>query len=238
MWPIFNKGLGDFLKGVREAGFTLIEVMIAVAILAVISLLVWQTTSSNLKAKDRYESRSEFFHMIATSLNTMAEELSSTYIFSSGDQLGMGISGDLTTRSLFKGEENQVTFTSFAHLRLMKNSKESDQAEMAYYLKSNTEERGLHDLMKREESPPNHEPEEGGVTYLVLEGLKRLEFRYYDGEKFEWREDWDSSQFDHKDKIPRAVQITMAMVDPEDDEKELVLSTMALLDLSPGPNDF
>ncbi|MBI3540649.1 MAG: hypothetical protein HY073_00640 [Deltaproteobacteria bacterium] len=73
----------------------------------------------------------------------------------------------------------------------------------------------------------------------LLEGVKELNFRYFNSQKNEFSDEWDSTKMDYIGKMPRAVEITMVVQDSNDEEGEpLRFSTVVLLEMAPGPNDF
>ncbi len=228
----------------NENGFTLIEVLIAVVLLAIISLLVWQSMGSSIGSKDRSEKREGTYRAATLTMDRMTRDLSMAVLFSNLDFLGVSPNGEQMTKSVFigtnSGDQDQLTFDTLSHVRYIKDVKESDLSEVTYFLEKDTESEqpGLYLLKKREKSPPDANPAEGGTAMTLLEGVKELNFRYYDPAKTEFKDEWDSTKLDNLNKLPRAVEITLVVQDPNDEEASLRFATLALLEMSPGPNDF
>ncbi len=231
------------LKRSHQEGFTLIEIMIAVVILAIISLLLWQSTYVLMHAKERYELEDERFHEVILALSRMADDLSMAFLYQSKDHTGSSGTGEAQRVIRFYGKENgdqdELHFASFSNLRFIRGSRENEQAEISYMLKKREgEEESGWDLIKRTQSPPDREPEAGGNEYVVLENVKEFKLQYYDEGRKEWRREWDSASVDFNKRIPKAVEIAIVIEDPLVPEETKTFTTTALLEMSPGPNDF
>lgn len=232
----------------RPGGFTLIEVLVAVTLLAIISLLVFQAMGTSSSSKERFEKKDDLFRAAALSLDRMTRDLAMAVLFSDVEFLGVSPSGEQSTKNLFtaknNGDQDKVTFDTVSHIRYLKDVKESDLAEVTYFLEplesgeGEAPTTGLFVLKKREISPPGNTPEEGGTVTNLLEGVRELNFRYYDTGKREFVDEWDSTKIDNLNKLPRAVEITLVVQDPVDEETTHRFSTIQLLEMYPGPNDF
>lgn len=214
-------------------GFTLIEVLVAIAILAVISILVWQASGSTLTSKERFEKEDEEFQAATLALDRMARDLEGAVLFANPEFLGRSSSGELRTKTVFigkdEGDQDQVVLFTLTHIRYLKDAKESDQAEVSYFLEMDPEHPGLFRLKKRESSPPDAEPEEGGEVITLLESVKELNFRYFDAPRGEFYSSWDSTKMDQLNRLPRAVEILLVVQDPVNEEKTLRFQTTAFL---------
>ncbi|MBI2082785.1 MAG: prepilin-type N-terminal cleavage/methylation domain-containing protein [Deltaproteobacteria bacterium] len=227
----------------NQRGFTLIEVLIAITLLAIISLLVWQAAGTTFASKERFDTRYEIFQSAGLSLQQMTKELESAYLYSTPDFLGRSGAGEQRVKTVFigsdEGDQDSLTFTTLTHVRYLKDSKESDQAEVSYFLEPDEEsEQELWVLKKREQSPPDADSKEGGRTSILFKGISELNFRYFDSVKGEFVESWDSSSLDNINKLPRAVEILLIVQDPMDEEVTHRFLTTAFLGMAPGPNDF
>jgi general secretion pathway protein J len=224
-------------------GFTLIEVMIGTALVAMIALLIWQSSAVLLSTKDRYQEEDIAVQEAMLALSRMADDFSMAYLLQSDDHLGSTGPGEKHYKIAFIGKDNgdrdEVHFGSLANIRYLKGQHESDQAEISYSLEK-PEDNDSNDwnLVKRVQSPPDLEPEKGGNSFVMLEGVKELQLQYYDSQKDDWKRNWDSSEIEFRKQLPRAVQVTLVIPDPVNDELTLSFTTTASLAMSPGPNDF
>ncbi len=229
----------------RQDAFTLIEIMIAVVLLGVISLLLWQSMGAAINSKERSEKREQAYRGAALVLNRLTRELSMCVLYSSLEFLGISSSSEQMTKSVLiganNGDQDKLTFDTFSHIRYLKDTKESDLAEVTYFLEKTESEdaaAGEFDLKIREKSPLDNEPDKGGKVMTLLEGVKELNFRYYDPVKNEYKDEWDTTKIDYGNRLPRAVEITLVIQDPVDEDNTIRFQTIALLEMAPGPNDF
>ncbi|HWN68602.1 MAG TPA: prepilin-type N-terminal cleavage/methylation domain-containing protein, partial [Haliangium sp.] len=82
-----------------QAGMTLIEVLIAMAMVSFMLVMAWSTTTSVADAQKYFEDVQERNHEIRVALNRMARDISSAYISGNEDK-----SLD-NRRTLFIGKE-------------------------------------------------------------------------------------------------------------------------------------
>lgn len=205
-----------------EGGFTLIEVMIAVAILAVMSVLIYTSVSQTIASKDDTEKKDEINHSAALAMTKMASDLEMAFLLNGPDFLGS--QGFMKT--VFTGTEEKMNFPSLSHTRYFKDSPEADFGEVGYFLEDDKEEQGNKILMRRESKKVDEKPEEGGVSDPLLDHVKSIHFEFYDAQKKDWVKSWDSSQLETANRLPRAVKIEIQVMDKESEEP-LRYSTIA-----------
>ena len=234
MWSRMSRG---------SRGFTLLEVMVSVAILGFISIGVWQALSGNLRAKERVEKRDEFISSVTLVLERIAEEIQMAFLHSENSPaMGRAPNGEILTKTAFMGRnvgwQDELTFNSFSHIRYQEGAKECDQAEIAYKVVSDPDLPGLWLLKKRDNSPIDAHPEEGGKERALLSRLKVFNLRYYDERKGEWSDEWDTTRLDWAGRLPTSVEVTLKVQDPENEEVVWPFKIVASPGLAPGPNDF
>lgn len=215
-------------------GFSLLEILIAVAILAIVLLLTYQTSSQTLKTKKRIEEKELVYHAGRVAMEKMTLDIAQAFLVTTKEHQG-DAQGSPLMKTVFKGDESSLYFASLSHIRLFRDSKESEQTEIGYHLERDPDSDGQ--ILERREAPfVDANPEEGGRWIPLTEGVKELKLEYYDGEQDDWVSSWDSN-FDKKDRLPKGVRIRLTLRHPSSDEKEIVLSTIASLGLE-GPIDF
>lgn len=231
----------------NSSGFTLIEVMVAMVILTIISLQIWQTSAVSMNAKERYELEDIRFHEVAMALARIADDLTMAYLYVSEDHLGNTGVGEPIREIRFvgkdSGERDELHFAAFSNFRYLRSQRASDQEEVSYFLRQGEEndrrEVGSEwNLVRRSQSPPDREPEEGGQEYVLLEEVTELAFQFYNEKRGEWLKDWDSAQIEFNKTLPKAVEITITIPDPLEPDEKRSFTTTALLEMAPGPNDF
>ncbi|MFL5363696.1 MAG: type II secretion system protein J, partial [Myxococcales bacterium] len=129
-------------------GFTLLEVMIAVAILGLIGGLTWKAFDSAADLKSRIERAEERDQTVRGAMNRIAREVSMTFLTEHYDRKRFR---ERPTRFVLKNgrREADLTFTSFANERLAIDAKEGDQALFEYKLGNDPDVSGRRNLYRR-----------------------------------------------------------------------------------------
>jgi len=197
----------------RARGFTLIEVMVACAILAMVSTLVWGSFTETFHTKSAVEAQSVRYRTVRVALERMARELSMAYLSQNELQ-------QTDRRTLFagkrKGSFDEVTFSYFGHQRLYQDANECDTAVVVYYGDRNRDDSRKTDLYRRETRrlqylKPDDQP---GEVDVVCDDVVGLRFEYWDARDKQWREEWVTNSADGQpDRLPGRIRITLTVHD-------------------------
>ncbi len=186
-------------------GFTLMEVLIATAILAIVLAIVYGSFVQTKRVIGRAEGAVNELRGVRAAFNRIMWDLSMAFV---SPQLP-----DQTDTSTFlvgrddyaAGYPNDsIDFTSYSNRIRNKDAKESDQIEVGYYLKKSFD--GGSVLMKREKKRIDKNPMSGGKSFELSEDVVGLNFRYLD--EGAWLDSWDS-RTKSSAAIPEAVEITI-----------------------------
>lgn len=194
-------------------GFTLLEVMISVAILAMISVLSWQSTTQMMNSQDIANDRDEEIHALRLTFDKFFTDLSQAFLVSQ-DHKGL----KLSSQPAFIGKKESLDFASFSGRRYFASTVGGDECEVGYVLEADEEDAGTYKLMRRQVGIIDDKPEEGGKAYPLLESVKQIQFEFYDPKTKEWAPEWNSTQVSKHDRLPRAVRVTLTMEDKEKGE--------------------
>lgn len=210
-------------------GFTLMEVMIAVAITALMGTVVAMAFTTGFNAKEVVEAEADRYRMLRTAMNRMVREIGSAYVSDRYDLKRFRDQNDRPTN--FIGERDRLLFTTFAHQRLYTDSKESDQTVVEYFVESSREPgaNGRQDLMRRQNPNVGERMDRGGTTDVLYEGVKGVEFAYWDTEKEEWDDEWDTRRAERKSILPTRVRITLIALDENGKEARYTTQTRIML---------
>jgi general secretion pathway protein J len=210
-------------------GFTLMEIMIAVAITALMGAMVSMAFQTGFHAKEVVETEADHYRMLRVSMNRMAREIGSAFVSDRYDVTRFRDQNDRPTN--FVGEQDRLLLTTFAHQRMYTDAKESDQAIVEYFVESSPdrESNGRQDLMRRVNPNVEGRMDRGGTTDVLFEGVKRLEFAYWDSERKEWEDEWDTRRADQKSKLPTRVRITLVALDENGKEVSYTTQTRVML---------
>jgi general secretion pathway protein J len=203
------------LKPARRAaarGMTMIEVVVAIGILAMVGVLIHGVIDSLSRGKKGEGMRSERVHDGREALQRVVRDLSSAYL-----SMHVPTSQALQTeKTAFVGRHStqfdRIDFASFAHRRTDRDSHESDQAEVGYFVAPDPDVTDKMDLVRREQTPIDLDPLKGGISDLVAENLEAFELRYLDPLTGQWVETWDSTQVTGQpNRVPLAVRIKLVI---------------------------
>ena len=202
-------------------GFTLVEVMIALGLLAVIAVATQQALSTSFDIKSTVTASNERHHEARQIMTRLSREIRMAFIRAEVPQQFREEKPAVMTR--FFGEEDELTFSSTAHLRIRPNRRESDQCEIGYFLKSdsNSDYRGK-TLYRRESTIVDDKPKRGGHIWPVAQGIKEFRVEYWDDAKEigddAWQRTWDSHEDENSPLLPARVRITLELEMPDGGE--------------------
>ena len=210
-------------------GFTLMEVMIAVAITAFMGALIATSFNSTFKSKQVIESEAERYRMLGSALTRMSREIGAAFVSDRFDLRRYRDAYDRPTN--FVGDKERLLFTSLAHERLYTDAKESDQMVVEYSVKTSTERnaRGRRDLIRRENPILDEKMDRGGTEDVLFEDIQRIEFSYWDSDKKEWVSEWDTRRLERKSYLPTRVRVIIVAKDENGKEMRYSTQTRVIL---------
>jgi len=198
-------------------GFTLIEVLIAIFIFALVASAIFTAYTGTFRIIDESESRADIYEMAGIALERISEDLESAYFSNIAQTPGSDKAN--SEMVLFVGEKKELMgrscgalrFLSLAHLTFSEEEPIAEPTEIVYYVATKGEE-GLLQLY-RSDTPLGHErPDSASGGLLLCEGLSSIDFTYYDSDG-EPHETWNSEEGESKGKLPSRVSILMEFAD-------------------------
>ncbi|MBL0693853.1 type II secretion system protein GspJ [Comamonas sp. JC664] len=210
-------------------GFTLMEVMVAVAITALMGTVVAMAFQTGLTAKETVEVDADRYRQVRVAMNRMGREIGSAFVSDRYDNTRFRDQNDRPTN--FVGKRDRLLFTTFAHQRLYTDVKESDQAIVEYFVETAADRQanGRMDLKRRVNANIDERMEEGGHVDVLFEGVKELQFEYWDSDKREWDDEWDTRRTERKTILPTRVRVTVVAVDETGKEARYVTQARIML---------
>jgi general secretion pathway protein J len=200
----------------RASGFTLIEILLAMAILAFITTIMWGSFSQTATNKRALEAAQERVHTARVALMRMARELEMAYTATETSP-GAYTRTFLTASS--QASVDQVSFSTFAHQRLRGGLAESDTSIVTYYGERDPDDPRVTNLMRREtrrlqaEDPTTLAAE----AYVLCPDVARVKVTFYDYKKKEWEHDWNTHTVG-AEYLPSHVRISLTVVDERGQE--------------------
>ncbi len=217
-------------------GFTLLEVLIAVAILALIGGLTWKSFDGAYSVKARIEQAEERDQMVRGALNRLAREVSMSFLSEHYDRKRYRERPTLW-RLRDGRREADLIFTSFAHERLHLDAKESDQALFEYSLGPDPQDGSKRDLFRRVKPLLDEDPERGGDKAVLAEGVVAFSVEAWEPKDREWRAEWNSNGADRTGGVLVPPRVKLSLTVRGDDGKDKTYTTQAKIFLT-QPLDF
>jgi general secretion pathway protein J len=196
----------------RARGMTMIELMVAIGILAMVAVLIHGVIDSLSRGRKGEGMRAERAHEGREAMQRIVRDLSGAFL----SMHVPPVPALMTERTAFVGKStppyDRLDFTAFAHLRTERDSHESDQAEVGYFVVKDPDVPEKMDLVRREQTPIDYEPLKGGVVNVVAEDVDKFDVRFLDPQTSQWVETWDSMQVTGQpNRLPFEVDIMLVL---------------------------
>jgi general secretion pathway protein J len=209
----------------RNGGFTLLEIIIAIAILAIVFSSLYAAYSSTLETTEQVESERDIEQAARLGLMRMADDLASVYVQEaendSEDSPYRFVGG--SSDSLDQGD-TVVEFATSGHLDFDMIFPSLRINRVSYVLEKQAEEERSYRLVRREIPFAGLGGEEHKAEIEVADGVEQLTLTYV-GEEGQIAGQWDSQAPETKGLAPRLVYIRLQMAE---DKSRFFTTTVAL----------
>jgi general secretion pathway protein J len=173
---------------------SLVEVMVAMSIFAIVAGLMYSGFVQTSRNKERIEKQLDREHEIRNGIERIAQELATAYTSAQrniNESLRTMLTGLVAKE---EGSNTKIYFSSFSHRRLYRNAHESDQNELSYFVTQDPEETSKDVLARREQRRVDEDLEKGGQTQVLISNVTGFELSFFDPLTGEWSSTWDTTQ--------------------------------------------
>lgn len=252
----------------KTKGFTLVEIMIVLAIMASLSVLVSRALSQAIRSKEKIQEQIDTVSRLRDAVKLMERDINLAFHYADLDMelreltlktynsLAQGggqrtqqtppnpnlppvgtppaTAPPTTNAKLFPGEsepealrvdpstffvgrENELHFATMNQAQMSRSDRVADFIEVGYTwqdCKSIDGKTTTKCLWRRTHNWVDIEPEKGGDSLVLLEGVTEFGLKYIGPGKQDWVKDWNSKtspESSIKDKFPTAVEISITM---------------------------
>lgn len=213
----------SFHNSIRNnKAFTLIEVVIAVAILSTLSVLVATSLSRALKAKKKIQAEVTDVSSLRDAMKVLRADIHQAYNHVDFekeimDQIPKAKTQTVTAgtnpyqqqplipprqnkredpRTAFVGSDNKINFVTMNNARMMAGDMQADFIEVGYEVKTcqNLSNSGQSSqcLFRRVQKILDQDIEKGGLETVILENVTEFNLRYLIEGKEDWVKEWKS----------------------------------------------
>lgn len=224
-------------KSSAQAGFTLIEVLISIALLAVLSLLIYQTTSSTFSLNTRLSAESSDATSLLLGLQTIESDLTQIYTPVIGPASpppnstesvqafwSAPVRADGYRRARFVGSTEKVSFVANNNLRVEEDSPQSDFQKITWELDRGTD--NTYTLYRTNDWDAFRYKEDNAEKpkrMPILERLSSAKFSFYRLSDKSWQDQWDSESNYAKEesRFPDLIRLKIEGPDPTNNANQL-----------------
>ena len=194
----------------NQYGFTLLEVLIATAIMAGIVTVIYMsffTASRNVGQAEEIRDTSD---LVRTLVSKLSNDISNAYVNGQMAPLtvfyGKMVQPDTTSSSDNSIRYDEIYLTTLTNWR-RPDTQETDLWEVGYYFKQKPDGTGYVMIRREKRQLSKDVPAlEGGIEYAMTDRVKSLQFRYYNGST--WSDEWPNNA-----TLPKVVQISLLLDD-------------------------
>jgi len=206
-----------------QRGLTLIEVMIASAIMVIMMGLAWRTIANTSDTKRTFEKYEQRNHEIRMAMSRVVADFEAAYLSHNED------ASQSHPRTMFVAKSGtklpEIRFSTLGHRVLWADANESEQTVIQYLTRNNPDKSGAVDWVRREQRRPSNEPPDDLASDydILLSDVQAVKLEYFNWKNVEWQDGWDTTQSDgNKGWLPSRVRITVTVKDPGDHDYKLV----------------
>jgi prepilin-type N-terminal cleavage/methylation domain-containing protein len=195
----------------RSKGFTLLEVLISVAIMSGIVAVIYTTFFTAGRNVEQAETIRDTTDLVHTLVSKLSSDIANAYVNGGMNYpdapltifLGKKVESQA---GLQKSRYDEIYLTTLTNWRKL-GSKETDLWEVGYYFKEKPDGTG-YVMMRREKRELSKDvpAREGGVEYVMTDRVKSLQLRYKTGTT--WSDEWNNTT-----GLPKIVEITLLLDD-------------------------
>ncbi len=204
----------------RSSGFTLFEVLMAMAILGVLLSLLYMTFHQSMAAIAQTEERAEVTRQGRMVLERMTADLQGAFLPAQQQQLlRPAYVYGLVGKSTKEGDyfRDRIDFTASTPPYAVFDRGAGEIVEISYFLDHAPGAKGL-TLFRRQDLPGDGDLLRGGRTLAICDRVRGLNFVYFSREAVkeknaEGRKDWDTVQGAQSKQLPRRIAIELALED-------------------------
>ncbi len=192
----------------EDAGFTLTETLVAVLILSIVSLVSLGIFNSFAGTNQAMTERIDYLRNIELARNYIRDDLHNIANRPARNSLGG------TNASHFSSEVDNSGKNKTLLLRLTRGSNPLATADVTISPTETIEYWLMDDkLIRRSYDRPDPTMDTSYRDYVILSNVKDVDIRFFNGNI--WVDDWITGSRDEKKSLPRAVDFTWSVTDPQ-----------------------
>ncbi len=198
-----------------QSGLTIMEVLIAITVLAFMMAMAWRTISSTASTKKTVIAYEQRNHEIRMALRRVVADFEGAYL-STNEDPNLAATHPRTMFVAKSGSNvPEIRFSSLAHRPLWADANESEQTVISYLEHQDRETRALDWVRREQRRLSNENPEqEPAELDVLLRDIVKVEIDCWNWRNQEWQDTWNTMQSDgQRGQLPTRVRITVTVKD-------------------------
>ena len=212
-------------------GFTLLEVMIAISIMATILVILFGTYSAAVDRAARTRELSQIYHEARVLLQLIVNDLRSAYVKETTEQAQQAMQQIKTPPTFFVGEDHtefdkpadKIVFSTILPTQ-RPDVPDTEMCRVTYSLEPLNESPQSRALLRRVNCSLAPEATDQDHLFVLTELAHGLDFKYYDAQGTEYLE-WNSREPHGGKPLPTRVKITLLLGDQHEQLRPFTLLT-------------
>ena len=193
----------------NENGFSLIEIILALAILATIGLITINILAGQIATRQKISEINIDEHSIDAALNRITRDLQGAYISNQNYSSALNLSNRQITPQFYY-KENQLIFFTMSFQSYLNGSNQSNQAMIRYNLQTNNSDSTKKQLVRVVDTnfTESIEKPDVGLTEILLDDVESLSFEFWNGNNYQ--KEWTTQSNDTLNKLPKMVKVHLS----------------------------
>jgi type II secretion system protein J len=192
-------------------GFTLLEVLVSMAILVIIMAAVYSAYTTNVEAIQIARQNGEVHQMARIVLDRMTKDLQSALIQVSvpSEKIKLGLVGE--DREIDGRRADRIDFTTVTHLPLTEKGPASDLCEVGYLVEEDPEDKDLV-LWRRDAPSVDEDFTKGGSLQEMARNVVEFNLTYQDS-RGEESAQWNTPEGRPGSGLPVLIKVRLVLKD-------------------------
>ncbi len=230
-----------------KRGFTLIEVLLALTITAVIISFIYSSFWVSIKSYNTLREKEGLYRSARVIMDKISSQLQSAYL-----DLTPAVDSNFIPATFFIGVDDtlnglpadKIVFSSLSGgFRVVEGEGVKPwgkSAEISYFVDIDPDDPQQIDLFCRLDMTLDRDPTTGGTTFPMLFNVGGINFRYYDQYTHQWYDNWDTREKGTY-YLPKLVEVTLYLNEEGYDEpilfREVVEIPFHIKGIEPTKNE-
>ena len=207
-------------KSSLQAGFTLLEILLSMGILASMSVFAITAISNQLEIRNRLSGVNESQHALNSAMAHLFDDVRHAYVLNKADSVAANVSSR-PVKPVFVGKADTAYFSAQNFNSLAANSPESNLAMVRYYVREDSKDTSKKLLIRVVDTVFKESIERAGTggEQILIRDLTDFKLTYWNGQ--DWTPEWDTNSNDTSGKLPKMVKMKIVVNAPlSDDQKQ------------------